>query len=404
MSYFGQIQISAADTSSVDGFSRFRVSEPKSIFDSKQLWDNLPWLWDDQEVSGSGTSSTHSTDTASSVMAVSATTAGNRTRQTLMRFNYQPGKSQLIFMTVTLNVSGGGVGITRGVGVYDDNDGIFFLDDEGVFKVVLRSSVTGSAVDTKVAQTSWNLDKMDGLGASGSTLDLTKSQIMVIDYEWLGVGRIRMGFVIDGMIIYCHEFLNSNLIAGTYMSTPNLPLRYEIENDGTGVVSSMDSICSSVMSEGGQETLGITHHLSTGGTHVDANTADTIYALVGYRLKTTHLDSIVINKGISLISETNDDFEWILFINPTVAGTFTYSDEANTTVQSAKGATANTITGGVALQGGFEKQTASTSILIDTPLRAGSAIDGTRDEIVLGVRPLSNNADIQGSITIKELL
>jgi hypothetical protein len=231
--------IKATDSPSIDAFGRWRVSNPETIFDSKQLHDNAPLIYDDQEVSGGSTTSSHSTATASTTIGVGATTAGKRVRQSFMRFNYQPGKSQLIFCTGVLDKSGGGTGITRGFGYYDDNNGLFLQDKEGVIQFVKRSSTSGSPVDTEVNQSSWNIDTMDGTGASGITLDFSKAQILVIDFEWLGVGRVRMGFVVDGIVYYCHQFNHANSVSTVYMSTPNLPVRYEIDNDGTGAASTL---------------------------------------------------------------------------------------------------------------------------------------------------------------------
>lgn len=396
--------IRASDSPSVDAFARWRVSNPTTIFDSKQIFDAQPLLWDDQEVSGSGTSSSHSTAAARTRISVSNATAGKRVRQTFMRFNYQPGKSQLILLTARMS-SSVDAGIAAAVGQFDDDNGIFFKMDGTTMKAVIRSSVTGSPVDTEVEQSSFNLDTMDGNGASGVTLDPTKTQIIIIDYEWLGVGRVRMGFVVDGIPIYCHEFLHANVLDAVYMSTPNLPLRYEIENLGTGGAVSMDHICSCVMSEGGSQDLGVLRAASTNGIHVDANAADTIYAVLGIRLKSTHLGATVKQVQASMISETADDFEWLLLWNPTVAGTFTYVDETNSAVQVARGATTNTVTGGTLLAGGYASvDQLSIQSQLANAIHLGSAIDGTPDELVFCVRPLSSNADIQGSLNWRELV
>ena len=212
--------ITLGDTGAIDAFARLRVSNPYTIFDSKQLSDSLSSRWDDIESSGSGTSSVFNTNQASTTLAVSNLTAGKRIRQTFMRFNYQPAKSQLVFMTTTVGTEGGGTGIVRSVGQFDDKNGIFFRDNEGTLQAVSRSYVTGSAVDSSVDQVDWNLDTMDGNGNSNISLDPTKAQIIFFDYEWLGVGRVRMGFVIGGIPVYCHEFLNANTTLSTvYMST-----------------------------------------------------------------------------------------------------------------------------------------------------------------------------------------
>lgn len=395
--------ISAFDSASIDAFARWRVSNPYTIFDSKQLFDNLPLLWDDSEVSGSGTGSTHDPNEAASTLSVGATTAGKRVRQTFRRFNYQPGKSQQILCT--LGEFDTATGITKQVGYFDDNNGLFLESNEGIVSVVRRTYVTGSAVDTKVAQSSWNVDPMDGTGPSGITVDWTKTQIFMIDFEWLGVGRVRYSLVIDGLICPIHQLLNANSLATVYMSTPNLPLRYSIENDGNGAADDFMHICSSVASEGGIDKLGVVRCESTGGTHVDANTADTIYAVIGVRLKSAYIGTDVDFQQVSMISETSDDFEWLLLLNPTVAGTFTYSDVTNSAVQTAKGATANTVSGGTLLAGGFASvDTRTAQADLQTALKLGAAIDNTVDEVVLCVRPLSANADIQASLGWREAL
>lgn len=394
---------------STDAFGRDRVAEPHTIFDSKQLFDNQPLLWDDSEVSGGSTTSTHSTALAASTMGVGATTAGNRVRQTFMRFNYQPGKSQLVMMTSVLDKSGGGTGITRRVGLFDDNNGLFLEDAEGTYQFVRRTKTSGSVVNNAAAQSAWNIDRMDGTGVSHKTIDFSKTQILFIDFEWLGVGSVRMGFVIDGHVFYCHEFLNANVLDVVYMSTPNLPLRYEIDNGGTGAASTMDHICATVISEGGSEKNGVLRYVSTGGTAVAAVVANTVYAVCGVRLKSAYIGATIDLESITLINENSQDFECLVYLNPTVADVFTYGDETNSAVQTATGAAANTITGGTVMSGGMVKASnqgaGSTARDLDNALRLGSSIAGTVDEIVLAARPLAaSTASFEGSIAWREIL
>lgn len=402
MTYFPKFSIQASDSPSIDAFGRWRVSEPTTLFDSKQIHDSDPIFWDDAQTAGAGTTSTHSTNTASSTLLVANATAGTRVRQTFQRFNYQSGKSHLVLMTGVLDHTGGGAGITRRFGYFDANNGIFLEDAEGTYRFVRRTYVSGVAVDNAVAQASWNLDTMDGNGPSGITLDFSKAQILMIDMEWLGVGRVRAGFVIAGKIYYAHEFLHSNVLSDVYMSNPNLPIRWEISNSGAGVESTVECICSSVMTEGGVQETGMRRAKSTAGTHVDADVADTLYAVVGIRQKSTHLNSAITIAGMSMLTETNDAFEWQIRLNPTVAGVFTYADETNSAVQTALGATANTVTGGYLLESGWAiaSGVASSDRLVTRTL--GSSISGTRDEIVLCVRPLSNGADIQATLMWRE--
>lgn len=410
MSFDPSPEIRAADSASVDAFGRWRVSSPTTIFDSKQVFDNQPLFWDDQQESGGGTSSTYDQDTARTRLAVSDTTAGKRTRQTFMRFNYQSGKSQQVIMTGVLNGTSG-AGITTSMGLFDDDNGIFLIDAETTIKIVLRTNVTGTAADNAVVQSNWNIDVMDGTGPSGITMDFSKTLLLVIDLEWLGVGRVRVGFVLNGRIFYAHGFTSSNALTEVYMSTPNLPLRFQIENDGTGGVARMDHICATVISEGGVQNNGILRYKSTAGAHVDATTENTLYAVVGMRLKASDVGATVDVINVSIVEHQGaKEFEWVLVFNATVAGSPTYSNETNSAVQTFLGATANTVTGGTIITGGFTSSGrfggTSGGGAIQNALRLGVGINGTTlDTIVLAGRPVAGTSglDFEGSITWREL-
>lgn len=411
---FPRQEIGFRDGPALDAFNRQRVTEIETLFDGKLLFDDAPLFWDDKETSGTGTSSTHSTAHAMSTMGV-GTAAGTRVRQTFMRFNYQSGKSQLVMMTGVIGDGGGGTGIIRSSGIFDDDNGVFFRDNEGVTEVVIRSSVTGSAVDNNIAQADWNLDTLDGSRSSdnpsGATLDISKVQIFVIDFEWLGSGRVRMGCVTGGTTAYVHEFLHTNINALVYMSTPNLPLRYEISNDGTGVASTLGAICNTVISEGGTSDLGSLRWASTAGAEVVTNAENSIFAVLGIRLKSTHLAAAVKLISAALQLQTASEYaEWMLIFNPTVAGTFTYADEVNSSVQIARGATANTVTNGIQMPGGYV-ETGANSLGGSGDVRdlnnarlLGSQIDGTPDEIVLCIRPIGGKSamNVEGGLGWRE--
>lgn len=417
MSYFSNISL---DTNNAvgDAFGRLRISNPTTIFDSKQVFDdtdivstleNQPLIYDNAEISGSGTSTLFDVNKASTTISVSGATAGRRVRQTKMRFNYQPGKSQLTL--ITFNFSNAiSTGILRKIGLFDEDNGLFFDDNGTTYAMVRRTKTSGTSIDTRVSQDNWNLDKFDGTGPSGITLDLTKTQILVIDFEWLGVGRVRMGFNVDGVTTYAHEFLNANNLDVVYISNPNLPIRTEIENTGAGVASSISAICSSVSSEGGSEDIGVIRSASTNGTHLDANATNTIYALLGMRQKTSYINNSIKLVTFSLLEQQGSkQLEWLLLLNPTIAGTFTFTGEAQSAIEIARGVTANTVTGGYRLGGGMfnsgDKSAGNVSSDLDNAIKLGSTIAGVRDIIVLCVRPLTGttNADVQGSITWREL-
>ena len=163
--------------------------------------------------------------------------------------------------------------------------------------------VTGAVVDTPAPQSTWLYDKLDGTGPSGITLDLTQAQIFWTDIEWLGVGSVRCGFVINGQLIHCHSFHHANLLSSTYITTASLPLRYEIKN--TGAVSggsTLKQICSSVISEGGYELRGDQKSVGTAVNSPKAlTTAGTYYPAVSLQLKSTNLDAVAILSAVSLL-------------------------------------------------------------------------------------------------------
>ena len=395
----------AGGLAGVDSFGRQRVSNPEMIFNSKQIFDNQPLYWNDVEVSGSGTSSIHSAFTASSTLSVSATTAGKRVRQTYMRFNYQPSKSQLIFLTGVLKKSGGGSGIISRMGIFDDDNGIFLQRSGSTISLVVRSSVSGSASDSNSAtQANWNIDTMDGNGLSHIDLDFSKSQILVIDFEWLGVGCVRVGFVVDGKIFYCHQFNHANNISGVYMSTPNLPLRYEIQNSGTGVASSIECICGAVISEGGKEDLATNLYVST-GTSAITGTKNQNNALLGIRLKSAYKACTIDIIDLTILMASADIYEWTLVLNPTVAGTFNYSDLTNSALQAAIGnGTTNIASGGVVVAGGYgSSKSEIVGDQLKNLLKLGSSIAGTMDTLVFCVSPLgANNVNCYAGINYRQ--
>lgn len=389
-------------TAGADAFGRARVGFPQTLFDSKLSTASHTLYWDDQEISGSGTASSYSKDRASYILSVDSETAGSRVRQTKQRFNYQPGKSQLAAFTA---VMGSGVdGVTRRLGLFDENNGLFFELDGSIFRIVRRSSTTGTPIDTAVNQADFEFYKFDGSEVGLPVLNTAKTLIFVIDFESLQVGTVRFGVYLDGLLIYLHAMDHANILDVAYFSTPNLPVRYEISNSGPGPSATLEAICCTVISEGGSDETGISRYISTDNVIVEADVIGTVYAVIGVKLKAANLDSVVKVAKVSMFCSTlQDNFEWMLLLNPTVAGAFTYGDVTNSAVQSAVGATANTVTGGVRLDGGFSNSSAAVTVPVESLYYLGSTISGVSDEIVLCVRPLSVNADIRGAITIKEI-
>lgn len=251
MSYFEDVSI--ADGPINDAFGRIRVSNPTTIFESSFLYDLQPLIYEPRTATG-GTV-THDSTNSAAILTVTST-AGSLAQMSSFRWvRYQPGKSQLAKITFNMNA------ITNAsnkfIGLYDDvsDNGIIFqrITTAGgatTNQIVLRSSTT-PGIETAV-QSAWSLDKLDGTGPSGITLDTTKTQILVIDMQWLGVGRVRVGFAIDGMTVYAHEFLNANKKTNAYMKWATLPvLCTAVTTAGASTGSTMQFICAAIESEGG---------------------------------------------------------------------------------------------------------------------------------------------------------
>lgn len=386
-----------------DAFGRQRVSTPETIFSSKQLFDNQPLYWDDIEYSGSGTNSVYSSNRASTTLSVSNITAGKRIRQTRRRFNYQPSKSQLIFITSVLKKSGGGTGIVIRNGYFDENNGLFLQLSGNTISLIRRSNVTGTPVDEVVSRSSWNIDKMDGNGISQVDLDFTKAQILVIDFEWLGVGRVRIGFNVDGINYYCHEFLHANNINSVYMSTPNLPIRYEIENNGSGVASSTECICSAVTSEGGDEIRAKNTYLSTDGTSVSCTNGFT-NGVLAFRLKEDHIGCTIDLLDSSLLIGSNDNYEWSVIYNPSGIDNLSYISLENSAVEYCIFPNETHLSGGYKIFGGYAE--AKTAVSSDTSrgiIKLGSSITGARDVMAICCFPLgASAANLYAGVTFRE--
>lgn len=405
----GSINTTGAPNS-LDAFGRLRFSEPHTIFDSKQIGDKQPLFYDDQEVSGGGTTSVYDADRSSTTLNVSNLTAGKRIRQTKQRFNYQPGKSQLCIFTFVGNTTPDGV--TKEIGLIDEENGIFLRLENAGPSLVIRSYVSGIAVDLAVAQVNWNVDPLDGSGPSEINYDFTKSTIFFFDFEWLGVGTVRFGFFIDGKPIYVHRTHHAGATNFVYMTTPNLPIRYSIENDGTAGVSSLEHICSTVISEGGLQETGVIRSVDRGVAAITTANNTLVHPLLSIRLKDGYRDITVLPISLEIFTTDNVSYRWVLLLNPTVAGVDAVSwiSLANSAIEyDVSRDNTNTLSGGVQIASGYGSSTnqskATTVKAIDNALRVGENIAGDRDELVLGVQNLiAGTNDYLGSLEFRELL
>lgn len=316
----------------LDAFGRLRISNPYTLFDSSHRYtDNGAFV-----SSTSGTASaTFNANQGLIDLAVGTASGDLIRRETKRVFPYQPGKSILIMTTFVMAPAK--TNLTQRVGYYGTNNG-FYLEQEGSdVYLVRRSSITGSVVNTRISKSSWNQDKLDGTGKSGITLDLTKAQILFLDMEWLGVGTVRAGFIIDGDFVPCHYFQHANTtFTSTYITTASLPIRYEIENTGVvATASTLKQICSTVISEGGYEISGTQRAVDTGIISPKTlTTAGTVYPVISIRLKAARLDAVVIMSALSILGVTNNsNYRWAIISGGTTTGGTWVSAGADSSVE-----------------------------------------------------------------------
>jgi hypothetical protein len=369
-----------------DAFGRLRVSQASVLFDSKQVYDEQPLLWTTSTTGGA--SIAHRPNEASSRLTVSGAGGDVAIRQTRRVFNYNPGYSQLCL--ATFNMRGAVDNVEKSVGLFNAQNGIAYVLNGTTNRLFrLRSFTSGAAVDTDVPQASWNIDPLDGAGPSGKTLLDDRTNIFILDFEWLGVGSVRCGFVIDGEIIPCHQFQNANVQTLVYMSTPNLPVRYEIRNLAASAGSDMDSICSTVASEGGDRSIGQTFSADRGIAGFNPPASAT-HPLVAIRLQSGFLGPVS-TIDISAIAPQAASFRWALIVDPSRgAGTApSWTPVPNSQVEFDITSTQE-LTGGTQIATGYAAQGSNAvSQAINPFFSLGTDVAGNPDELVLAVQEVS---------------
>ena len=384
----------------LDAFGRFRVSAPFTLFDSAHRYQDNGLF--DTATTGTA-SAVHATDTSTVALNVSTGSGDQVIRETKRVFPYQPGKSLLILNTFVMNEAK--TGLRQRVGYFGAENGIFIEQDGTTINLVKRSYITGSAVDTKIAKANWNGDKLDGNGESGFTLDLTKSQIFWVDIEWLGVGSVRCGFIINGRYVVCHTFHHANLLDSVYMTTATLPIRYEITNTAaTASASVLKQVCSTVISEGGYEkrVAPLVARMTT-----DTTVGTSFEPLITIRLASNRLDAVVLLNKYSVLGLTSDIFEFALIKNATLTGA-SFDTTTFDSVDFDVAATA--LTGGTILRAEYLESTKQSSPQLDVNggynfgLQLGRTIGGTSDTLTVAARVLSGTGDAIATMEFYDLL
>lgn len=404
------------DPTNTDAFGRQRVSNPFTLFDSSFRYADNPAKWD---TGTNGTASaTFLPNEGTIALAVGASNGDSVIRETKRVFNYQPGKSLLILNTFVMNTPKNN--LRQRVGFFGAQNGIYFevvTDGAGVTtkSLVIRKYTGGFADDSseRVSQSSWNGDRLTGLGGannpSGIELDVTKAQIFWMDVEWLGVGTVRCGFVINGQFIICHRFHHANILNKVYMTTARLPIRYEITNlDATAGASTLKQICSTVISEGGSAATSRSRSASNAlaGT---ALSQSVFTPMISIRLKSDRLDGVVFPARLDVFGRQSNPYKWAVIVGGTLtnAGTPTWIDVgSDSNVEYNLDATA--ITGGTVIDQGIFVGNAIAGPVTATPVgqtqdvQLGRLLNGTAEIFTVAAIATNNNDTAVCSLTWEE--
>lgn len=415
----GQLEIMASNNGTIpvsingtntDAFGRIRVSQPYTLFDSQSRYAADGQF--DTSTTGTGTTTFNSNQSSVS-MTVTSGGVGSVVRQSFRNFPYQPGKGLLVLATFTMSNSTS-ANLNQKVGYFNTQNGVFFQRTGNVNSFVLRTNTTGTPSDARaVTQANWNGDKLDGTGDSGLTLDLTHPQILWMDFEWLGVGSVRCGFIINGQYIVCHTFNTSNVYGSTvYMTTAILPVRYEITSTTAAVAASLTQICSSVISEGGYQAVSVDHVARRTTSFINIDTASTFYPIVSIRLSSSALGAVVLPNRVQFLPLTSQNYEVALLKNATLTGaTWAATVPTDSNVEYDVAATAISSVGSI-LQTDYVTSTGSggtvnTASAIDYnwDTQLGVSLTGISDTLTLAVRTVSGatKGDGVGSISFYDL-
>ena len=321
MTYLFDDKIRFDDSENLQAFGRLKIANARILGDYRFMYGSGTTFELDY-VTSTGASIAINYTSVCAVLSVGTTSGSSAFMQTKQYHPYIPGTGYTGLMTFVFTTSV--TGLSQAAGMFDDSNGAFFRVRDGVAEFVIRRAGLDREV---VAQDNWNLDHLDGsmteFNQSGITADWTKAQIFAVDTQWLGVGRVRFGFYIGGVLIPCHEILHANISDDVpYMYQPSLPLRWEIKNTAAQDTSHfMTSVCGAVYAEGGDIETGFIRSVSTGATSVPVTAANSVYGkgMLAVRLKNTvlgfkDLHALARLKAISV--QTDQDVQFKVAVLP----------------------------------------------------------------------------------------
>lgn len=166
-----------------DAFGKLRTSTPYTLIDNKFPFTDTgtatpEFLSNTREdcnrTVGSGVTAVYGSSKC--IMTITNGSApSSYTSQSRKYATYQPGKSLLFLSSgIILDASNNSTNYTARIGYFDDNNGLFFEQNQTNMGVVLRNTTNNTITDTRIIQSNWNIDKFDGTGISGVNLNFGK--------------------------------------------------------------------------------------------------------------------------------------------------------------------------------------------------------------------------------------
>ncbi len=399
----------------LDSFGRARIAAPFPLFDAQFNYGLQPAWFQQSVVNGN---ITHIPASSTVRLSTGDVAAGNRAIfQTKTYWRYLPGLAHQAVWTCTFGESA--TGIVRMAGLYDATDGLAFMQDESGLGILRRTSTSGAPIDNIVRQVDWNLDRLDGTGPSKQLLDPASDNIFIIDFQWLGAGRVRWGIDFGGHITYVHHLQYANTKAVPFMRTANLPFRVEIENTDTADSEAIfDFTCIAMNSSGGSEPFALIRSTSndeaSGGAMPLRNVTSSNEPLpiISIRPRTTF--NSLINRGqvrpaSFQIASQDSPVAYSVILNGILTGAaFADINTTDSIVQADVSATA--ISGGITLQSGYLGAGAGMQVMEVLTLKLedivlSNNISGDETEILSLIISLTDGvpSDCAGAFTWKEL-
>jgi len=358
------ITFSPEDTM-VDSFSRLRVSEPRVAFEytfGAQTPTLASTIWESTAY-GAGTEAL-TTNLYGVTLSTTVATATGRWLQSYNHVRYAPGISTIFRGTFNL-ITPAAANLRQRIGMFTDQgtfpstagDGLFFENDSGVFSVVRRYMTQGAAgTEERVNRSNWNMDKLDGTGTSGVTLDFTKAQHLVIEFQWLGVGTIRFGFETSVGLVWAHKMVSVNAVAESWSRTGSLPVRAECYNYGASTINNMTLINTCIIQEGDVADIrGWKYFGATSGTTAKVGgTAAGLFPVLGIKAATTNdltkrarIIPHMVTITVAVVGTGTTSLQCALLMNgtPATGATFAVTTAGSTAVVDNAATATTAITG-----------------------------------------------------------